>query len=88
LIDYPLRIIALLGLSMPVFWLGILLLIVFSLHLDLFPLIGGGDLDGVIAMIGSGEAFTYPQDFLRAVGDVLHHLTLPALALGSRWPPR
>src|SRR5215510_12646871 len=37
LIDYPLRIIALLGLSMPVFWLGILLLIVFSLHFDLFP---------------------------------------------------
>ncbi len=28
LIDYPLRIFALLGLSMPVFWLGILLLIV------------------------------------------------------------
>jgi len=82
LIDYPLRIFALLGLSMPVFWLGILLLIVFSLHLDLFPLIGGGDLDGVLAMIRSGEAFTQPADFLVAVGDVLHHLTLPALALG------
>jgi ABC-type dipeptide/oligopeptide/nickel transport system permease component len=51
LIDYPLRIFALLGLSMPVFWLGILLLIVFSLRLDLFPLIGGGDLDGVLSMI-------------------------------------
>ncbi len=35
LIDYPLRILALLGLSMPVFWLGILLLIFFSLRLDL-----------------------------------------------------
>jgi peptide/nickel transport system permease protein len=82
LIDYPLRIIALLGLSMPVFWLGILLLIVFSLRLDLFPLIGGGDLDGVIQMLRTGEAFTYPRDFLAAVGDVLHHLALPALALG------
>jgi ABC-type dipeptide/oligopeptide/nickel transport system permease component len=82
LIDYPLRIIALLGLSMPVFWLGILLLIVFSLRLDLFPLIGGGDLDGAIQQLRSGEAFTYPRDFLAAVGDVLHHLTLPALALG------
>jgi ABC-type dipeptide/oligopeptide/nickel transport system permease component len=82
LIDYPLRIIALLGLSMPVFWLGILLLIVFSLQLDMFPLIGGGDLDGVIQMLRTGEAFTYPRDFLAAVGDVLHHLTLPALALG------
>jgi ABC-type dipeptide/oligopeptide/nickel transport system permease component len=81
-IDYPLRIIALLGLSMPVFWLGILLLIVFSLHLNIFPLIGGGDLDGVMSMIRSGEMFVYPQDFLKAVGDVLHHLALPALALG------
>jgi ABC-type dipeptide/oligopeptide/nickel transport system permease component len=82
LIDYPLRIFALLGLSMPVFWLGILLLIFFSLRLNLFPLIGGGDLDGVISMIRSGEIFTYPGDFIAAVLDVLHHLTLPALALG------
>jgi peptide/nickel transport system permease protein len=82
LVDYPLRIFALLGLSMPVFWLGILLLIVFSLRFDIFPLIGGGDLDGVLAMIRSGEMFTYPGDFLAAVGDVLHHLALPAFALG------
>src|SRR5262249_40615044 len=82
LIDYPLRIFALLGLSMPVFWLGILLLIAFSLHLDLFPLIGGGDLDGVLAMLRSGEVFSQPADFLAAVADVLHHLVLPALALG------
>ncbi|MGH7298987.1 MAG: ABC transporter permease [Candidatus Rokuibacteriota bacterium] len=82
LIDYPLRIIALLGLSMPVFWLGILLLIVFSLHLDMFPLIGGGDLDGVIQMLRTGEVFSYPGDFVALVGDVLHHLALPALALG------
>ena len=82
LIDYPLRILALLGLSMPVFWLGILLLMFFSLRIDLFPLIGAGDLDGVIHMIRTGEIFSSPVDFLRAVGDVLHHLTLPALALG------
>jgi ABC-type dipeptide/oligopeptide/nickel transport system permease component len=82
LIDYPLRIFALLGLSMPVFWLGILLLIIFSLHLNLFPLIGGGDLDGVLGMIRSGEVLSHPGDFLAGVGDVLHHLTLPALALG------
>ena len=82
LVDYPLRIFALLGLSMPVFWLGILLLITFSLRWDLFPLIGGGDLDGVLAMLRSGEAFTQPRDFLALVGDVLHHLALPAFALG------
>ncbi len=82
LVDYPLRIVALLGLSMPVFWLGILLLIVFSLRLDVFPLIGGGDLDRVLEMLRSGEVLAYPRDFLAAVGDVLHHLTLPAVALG------
>ena len=82
LIDYPLRIFALLGLSMPVFWLGILMLIFFSLRLDIFPLIGGGDLDGVINMITSGEAFKYPGDFVAGVLDVLWHLALPATALG------
>ena len=82
LIDYTARIIALLGLSMPVFWLGILLLIVFSLYLDLFPLIGGGDLSTVLEMISNGEMFEYHEDFLDAVVDVLHHLVLPAVALG------
>lgn len=81
-IDYTARLIALLGLSMPVFWFGILLLIVFSLHWDLFPLIGGGDLSTVINMISSGEVFEYPEDFLTAVVDVLHHLVLPAFTLG------
>ena len=33
-------------------------------------------------MIRSGEVFSQPADFLAAVGDVLHHLALPALALG------
>jgi peptide/nickel transport system permease protein len=82
LVDYTARIIALLGLSMPVFWFGILLLIVFSLYFDFFPLIGGGDLTTVLEMIGNGEMFEYPEDFLDAVVDVLHHLVLPAIALG------
>jgi len=44
-IDYIGRTFALLGFSTPSFYLGILLLIFFSLKLDLFPMIGGGDLD-------------------------------------------
>jgi peptide/nickel transport system permease protein len=82
LIDYSARLLALLGLSMPVFWFGILLLIVFSLYWDLFPLIGGGDLPTVLDMLVSGEVLQYPEDFLAAVVDVLHHLVLPAFALG------
>jgi peptide/nickel transport system permease protein len=82
LIDYSSRVIALLGLSMPVFWFGILLLIAFSVYWDLFPLVGGGDLDTIIEMVKSGELFEYPEDFFVAVVDVLHHLALPAIALG------
>ena len=82
LVDYAARIIALLGLSMPVFWFGILLLIAFSLYWDLFPLIGGGDLSTVLEMIGNGEMWEYPQDFLDAVLSVAHHMVLPAVALG------
>ncbi len=37
-------IIALLGVSMPSFWLGLLMIVAFSLHLGWFPATGGGDL--------------------------------------------
>jgi ABC-type dipeptide/oligopeptide/nickel transport system permease component len=42
-LDFVLRAAALIGLSIPVFYFGILLLIAFSLYLEWFPLIGGGD---------------------------------------------
>lgn len=35
--------VALLGVSMPSFWLGLLLIFAFSLHIRLFPATGGGD---------------------------------------------
>jgi len=65
LINYSVRIIALLGLSMPVFWFGILLLIMFSLRFDLFLLIGGGDMTTVLDMLTSGEFVTYPALTIR-----------------------
>ncbi len=39
------RIFALLGLSTPVFWSGVLLIIIFGLKLDWFPIIGAGSTD-------------------------------------------
>ena len=39
---------ALLGVSMPSFWLGLLLIFVFSLHLEWFPATGGGDLPHLV----------------------------------------
>jgi ABC-type dipeptide/oligopeptide/nickel transport system permease component len=43
-IDYAGRVISLAGLSVPAFYLGILLILVFAVELDLFPAVGGGDI--------------------------------------------
>jgi ABC-type dipeptide/oligopeptide/nickel transport system permease component len=45
LADYLGRILSLAGLSVPAFYLGILIMLVFAIRLDLFPAVGGGDLD-------------------------------------------
>jgi peptide/nickel transport system permease protein len=43
-LDAGSMIVALLGVSMPSFWLGLLMIVAFSLHLGWFPATGGGDL--------------------------------------------
>jgi len=50
-IDYVSRTLALLGFSTPSFYLGILLLLLFSLQLDLFPMIGGGEEGDVLSQL-------------------------------------
>lgn len=50
---------ALVGVSMPSFWLGFLIIFVFSLHINLFPATGGGDLKHLIlpaVTLGLGAA--------------------------------
>ncbi len=43
-VDYLGRIFSLAGISIPSFFLGLLLILFFSIKLDLFPVVGGGDL--------------------------------------------
>jgi ABC-type dipeptide/oligopeptide/nickel transport system permease component len=43
--DYLGRVLSLAGLSVPAFYLGILIMLLFAIKLDLFPAVGGGDLD-------------------------------------------
>lgn len=43
-LDYAGRIFGLAGLSVPAFYLGILLMLLFAVQLDLFPVVGGGEL--------------------------------------------
>lgn len=44
-IDYLGRVVSLAGLSVPAFYLGILIILLFAFRLDWFPAIGGGDQD-------------------------------------------
>lgn len=69
LLDYGVSVFTLAAAAMPVFWLGQLLIIIFAVQLELFPVQG---------MITVRERHTG----LRYALDVLHHLALPALTLG------
>jgi peptide/nickel transport system permease protein len=69
-VDYLVTMVSLFGYSMPTFWLGLVLILVFSLQLGWFPTMGmvtlGGELSGLPRLM-----------------DVLHHLVLPTITLGT-----
>ncbi|RCW62029.1 ABC transporter permease [Halanaerobium sp. ST460_2HS_T2] len=76
--------IALMGVSMPIFWLGLMFIWLFAVELGWFP---------PSSRIGVGLDFTpitnlYVIDSIlqlkfSALKDILHHLVLPAVALGT-----
>ncbi|ADH64352.1 binding-protein-dependent transport systems inner membrane component [Allomeiothermus silvanus DSM 9946] len=82
--DNASTIFSLIGVSMPVFWLGLLLIYLFAVNLHWLPPSGRISIEG-------GNAFQAISGFFlldallqrRAMGDVLSHLILPALTLGT-----
>ena len=48
IVDYAGMVIALLGVSVPTFWLGLMLMLVFSVNLGWFPISGYGDLKSLV----------------------------------------
>jgi peptide/nickel transport system permease protein len=66
-LDRVLTSVALLGISVPSFWLAMLLMLVFAVDLDLFPVSGMTSVQGAQA---------------GGVLDMVHHLVLPCCALG------
>ena len=65
-VDRLLSIIVVLGISLPAFWLAMMVILLFSVGLMWFPV------SGMYQIVGGGT-----------LGDLLHHLVLPALVLAS-----
>lgn len=55
--------------SMPIFWLGIILILIFAVYLRLFPIVGGT------------TSFPEPEGIINKIIDYAWHLTLPASTL-------
>lgn len=74
---------SLLGVSLPGFWFGILLLMLFAVHLHILPVSGRIGFDSEVRMVtGFLLIDTLLAGNLRAFGDALAHLILPAITLG------
>jgi peptide/nickel transport system permease protein len=74
-IDHLLRAWSILTVSVPGFWLGLLLMLVFSINLDLFPLSGRGGPSHLILPVitlALGTSATYGRIFRAALIEVLH----------------
>ena len=84
IIDYISMVISLLGVSMPIFWLGLILILVFSVQLHWLPVSGRIDIGFeptkitglyLLDSLLTGNMVAFKSAFM--------HLILPALALGS-----
>ena len=83
--DQVLRVLALFGYSVPVFWLGMMALVIFYADLGWAP--GPGRIDTAFEdFVPRATGFIAVDAWLagdwRALGDALAHLVLPALVLG------
>ncbi|WP_159884601.1 ABC transporter permease [Paenibacillus puerhi] len=89
-LDYIVRVVSLLGVSMPKFWLGILLILIFSVHLKLLPAIGNGSFKQLILpafALGVTGAGMLARMVRNSVLEVIHEqfvLTLRAKGLSER----
>lgn len=83
--DYSIIGTALVGYSMPIFWWGLILVMIFATHLGWFPVSGRMDVMYDIAPV---TGFMLIDAWISGEGwpafvDALEHLTLPAIVLGT-----
>lgn len=82
-VDHIFRVVSIMGVSMPVFWLGLILLLVFYYHLGWFP--GTGRNSMFIfpeAITGFFLIDTLISGDMEAFKDTLMHILLPGFVLG------
>ncbi|RAP26781.1 peptide permease [Candidatus Marinamargulisbacteria bacterium SCGC AG-333-B06] len=68
-VDDSITVFSFLGLSMPSFWLGLMLILLFSFQLDLFP------------TSGFMNPLLYGEPFYKKVGNIILHMCLPLLTI-------
>lgn len=86
--DYVAMVGSLVGVSIPIFWLGLVLIIVFSIWLNLFPT--GGRLDSRMLMESitgfstlDGFIYIFKEKTFTYFFSALHHIILPAVVLAT-----
>ncbi|WEU40399.1 MAG: ABC transporter permease [Candidatus Odinarchaeum yellowstonii] len=83
LTDNVTRVGALIGVSMPVFWLGIMLQIVFGVAIPIFPLLWAGIHEPAIKATGIYLIDGFLSLDFRTIVDSIMHYALPSIALGA-----
>jgi peptide/nickel transport system permease protein len=82
--DYAAMVLALIGVSMPIFWLGLMEQWVFAIHLDLLPTAGREEVRNPITPITHLYLIdTLLQGNTEQFVQVLQHLILPSVALAT-----
>ncbi|HLO11789.1 MAG TPA: ABC transporter permease [Pseudoneobacillus sp.] len=82
--DYVAMVFALIGVSMPIFWLGLMEQWAFSIELGWFPTTGRSDVrDPVTAITNLYLIDTFLQGRFDQFGTVVKHLVLPSAALAT-----
>jgi peptide/nickel transport system permease protein len=72
------------GVSMPIFWLGLVMITTFAVQFGLFPVSGRSSaLTYVPSVTGMLLIDSLLAGDLRAFGDALHHIVLPGITLGT-----
>ena len=82
--DYLTMLVALVGISMPIFWLGLMLIYLFAVKYPLLPMMGqlsmGLDIPHVTGLVAVDAVLT---GHWHALWDALRHLILPAFTLAT-----